>query len=239
MTHLVVKQRSVWHTRLGLVAIIATSFLLAWGIYEFGRYRAGFDTLEAAKAIEALHQQIATLEQQQTALREQNAVLVRSGQIERQAYKQLEGAVTGLQDEILELKEELAFYRGIISPTDATKGLKIQDFVISVGIQARQYHFKLVLTQVLNNGNLARGNMLFEVAGLYKGEQKIYTLQQLSDSGGNKGPEYRFKYFQILEGDFMLPEEFEPIKVNITVKPRTSAHKKLTQTFDWVVGENN
>ncbi len=239
MSRLVVKQRSFWHTPMGIAVMVLLSLLLAWGIFEFGRYRAGYNALEAANANSALQEQILALEQLQGQLREQNAVLERSAQIERQAYKQLEGAVAGLQDEILELKEELAFYRGIISPKDASKGLRMQDFEISAGLQERQYHFKVVLTQVLNNGRQARGNLSFEVTGLYKGEAKTFDLKQMSEDQGKKGTTFNFKYFQILEGDFMLPEEFEPIKVNLTVKPKTSAHKKLTQAFDWVVRETS
>ncbi len=239
MSHLVVKRRSVWHSRASIAGIALLGLLLAWGIYEFGRYRAGFDTVATSQTINMLQGQISKLRQQQSGLREQNAVLERSSQIERQAYKQLEGTVTGLQDEILELKEELAFYRGIISPKDATKGLKLQDFVLSGGDGERQYRFKVVLTQVLNNGTLARGNLQFEVEGLHKGETKRYTLSQMSDTKDKDGPAFRFKYFQILEGEFMLPEEFEPIKVNLTVKPKSRAHKKLTQAFDWVVVEKS
>lgn len=239
MSHLVVKQRSFWHTPQGIATVVLLGLLLAWGIFEFGRYRAGYNALEAANATTALQEQILGLEKLQNGLREQNAVLERSAQIERQAYKQLEGAVTGLQDEILELKEELAFYRGIISPKDASKGLRMQDFEISPGLQARQYHFKVVLTQVLNNGRLARGTLGFEVTGLLGGEAKTFTLEQMSEGTSTKGPSFSFKYFQILEGDFMLPEGFEPIKVDLTVTPRTSAHKKQTQVFDWAVKERS
>jgi hypothetical protein len=239
MSRLVVKQRSVWNSGLGMMVIALLSLLLAWGVFEFGRYRAGYDLMAAGDELSAVQGQIAELEQQHSALREQSAVLERSGQIERQAYKQLEGAVTGLQDEILELKGELAFYRGIVSPDDASKGLNLQNFELSSGPLSRQYHYKVVLTQVLNNGNVVRGNMRFEVAGLEQGEQKSYSLEQLSDSKDKDGLEFKFKYFQIIEGDLMLPEGFEPIKVNLMVTPKSSTHKKLTQAFDWVVGEKS
>lgn len=239
MSHLVVKHRSFWHSKSGIATVLAATLLLAWAVFEFGRYRAGFNTLEADAHSESLQLQILELEQQKQTLRDKNAILQRSSQIESQAYKQLEGAVTGLQDEILELKEELAFYRGIVSPSDATKGLKVQDFELTPGAEPRRYSFKVVLTQVLNNGTVARGNMVLEVAGLLKGEQKSYSLDQISDNQSKKGAAFRFKYFQIIEGNFLLPEEFEPTKVNLTVKPKSKAHKKLTQAFDWVVGEKS
>lgn len=237
MSHLVVKQRSFWHSRPGVALLVALCILLLLAVFEFGRYRAGYSSIEVAGEIAELERQIAALQQQHIQLREQKAIMERSGQIERKAYTQMEGTVTELQDEILELKEELAFYRGIVSPKEARKGLKLQDFELSAGTQPRQYHFKVVLTQVLNNTTVARGKLNFEVAGLYQGKQQTYSLEQMSES--KSGPSFRFKYFQVLEGDFMLPEGFEPVKVNLTVKPKTKAHKKLTQAFDWVVGENS
>lgn len=239
MNQLVVQKRSFWQTRLGVGVGIALLALFVWGGFELGRYRAGFDTIEATETHSMLEEQISLLEQQTSQLREKKAVLERSGQIERQAYKQLEGAVTGLQDEILELKEELAFYRGIVSPKDASKGLKVQKFEISPGNQARSYHYKVVLTQVLNNGTVARGNMRLELEGLLNGEEKRYALHQISGNAGKAGQAFRFKYFQILEGDMLLPEGFEAIKINLTVKPKSKAHKMLTQAFDWVVGEKS
>lgn len=237
MSNLIVKRSTFWHSRLGVAIMVAGALLLLAASFETGRFRAGYDTLAVADNLALLHGQIDGLEQRNSALREQKAILERSGQIERQAYKQLEGTVTGLQDEILELKEELAFYRGIVSPTDASKGLKLQNFELTKGTDPRQYHYKVVLTQVLNNGSVARGSLQFEVAGLSGGVQQSYTLEQISDSKGE--PAFKFKYFQILEGNFILPEGFEPIKVNLTVKAKSKAHNNLTQAFDWVVTENS
>jgi hypothetical protein len=235
MTHLVVRQRSVWSSRLGIAGVVLLSLLLVLAIFEFGRYRGGHDALAAAAELSAVQAQMVELERRHGTLREQSAVMERSGQIERQAYKQLEGAVTGLQDEIMELKAELAFYRGIVSPTDANKGLNLQGFELSAGAQPRQYHFKVVLTQVLNNGTVVRGNMRVAVEGLLEGEQKTYSLEQLSESQEKMSIPFRFKYFQIIDGDFLLPEGFEPIKVNLIVTPKSSTHKKMAQAFDWVV----
>ncbi len=238
MNRLVVKQNTFWHSRHGMALGALLVLLLVWGIYEFGRYRGGHDAIAAAEEVERLEQKIAEQQQQQTQMREQYTILERSGQIEKQAYKQLEGAVAGLQDELQELKGELAFYRGIVSPKDAAKGLRIQSFELSAGEQPRHYRYKIVLTQVLNNGTVARGDVQFELEGVHQGERKSYTLDQLSDSSA-KGPAFKFKYFQILEGDLTVPEEFEPMKVSLTVRPKGKKLKKLTQAFDWVVEEKS
>lgn len=234
MTHLVVKARPTKHTRFIMAGVAVLMLLIAWGLYEMGRYRAGFDLLSVQQERGEYEDQLEMLAADIGQLREQKAILERSTQIEQEAYKQLETTVTGLQDEILELKGELAFYRGIISPSDAaSKGLNVQSFELRSRGSAHSYQYKLVLTQVLNNDTLASGTVAVAVEGQEKGEVQEYPLQQLSKLDGEL--RFRFKYFQILEGELDLPEGFTPSKVSITVKPRTKSHKQLSQSYDWVV----
>jgi hypothetical protein len=236
MSHHVVRARPIWHSRLLSALLLLAAVLSAWGLYEFGRYRGGYDLLETQAQQDDYEAQLAALGREATQMREQKAIIERSQQIEREAYKQLEGTVTGLQDEILELKEELAFYRGIVSPTDASQGLGIQSFELSRRGTGTAIHYKLVLTQVLNNNTVASGNVAVSIEGEQGGKIQQYELSQLSEEDGEL--RFRFKYFQILEGDLHLPDGFTPSKVNITVKPRTRSHKRLSQSFDWTVQES-
>jgi hypothetical protein len=93
-----------------------------------------------------------------------------------------------------------------------------------------------VLTQVLSNNNVASGSVAVSIGGELEGKAQQYELSQLSEEDGELS--FRFKYFQILEGEFLLPEGFTPSKVNITVKPRSKSQKKLSQSYDWAVQES-
>jgi len=236
MSHRVVRARPIWHSRLIAASLLLLAILSAWGAYEYGRYRGGYDLLEAQSQEESFQEQLAAQQREAEKVREQKAILERSSQSEREAYEQLEGTVSGLQDAILELKEELAFYRGIISPNDASEGLGIQSFELSRRSAATPIHYKLVLTQVLNNNTIASGQVAITVEGELKGKIQQYQLSQLSKEDGDL--RFRFKYFQILEGDLSLPDGFTPSKVSVTVKPRTNSHKRLSKTFDWAVQES-
>lgn len=235
MSHHVVRARPVWHSRLIVAAMIIGALLSAWGLYEFGRYRAGYDILNVQAQQQEYESKLAELGRHATQLREQKAIIERGQQIEREAYKQLEGSVSGLQDEILELKQELAFYRGIISPSDAHAGLGIQSFELSRGT-GKSIHYKLVLTQVLSNNIVASGNVAVVIGGEKGGKALQYELSQLSKAKGEL--RFRFKYFQVLEGDLHLPDGFTPSKVDITVKPRSRSHKQLSRSYDWSVKES-
>ncbi len=237
MTHRVVRARPRWQLLSIQIGSVAVALLTAWGMYEYGRSDGGYDVVAAFDQRQQLQQELDSSYQTNTQLREQMAVLERSSQIEQEAYKQLEGTVNGLQDEILELKEELAFYRGIVSPGDDQKaGLNLQTFELNPTLIERKFHYKLVLTQVLSNGVVAYGNISFSVEGSEEGQPKEYTLAQLSDN--TRELSFRFKYFQSFEGDLSLPEGFIPSKVNLVVKPKSRKHTQLTESINWLIQEN-
>lgn len=235
MSHLVVRARPLWQQlaiRSGMVLILV---LLVWGVYELGRYQGGFRMLESREAIQQLELTVSELEAGSVQLREQNAILTRSAKIDREAYKQLEGTVNGLQDELMELKRELDFYRGIVSPSDASRGLEIQRFEL-LSTDNGSFQYTLMLTQVLDNSNLVQGSVDVRIEGSENGENKEYPLAQLSDLEGELA--FRYRYFQSFEGELRLPEGFVPRKVNLNVKPRGRTYKPFSQSFDWVVREN-
>ena len=135
--------------------------------------------------------------------------------------------------EILELKEELAFYRGIVSPKDAASGLHLQSFKIESSGRAQGYRYKVILTQVLQNDRLARGIVKIKVDGLQGQTPKTLNLSDIT-ANSVKDLEYRFKYFQNLEGDLLLPKGFSPLRVTISVLPNgRDGEETIEKTYDW------
>ncbi len=236
MTRLVVRPHNPWRVRLFTALTIAGILLSGWGLFEYGRYRGGFDAGAAAAERREFRATSATQSAENQQLREQLAVLKRTRDIEKEAYRELEGAVAALQDEILELKEELAFYRGIVSPRDGHEGLKLQNFELAHGASAKRWHFKLVLTQVLKNDNVASGAVRMEFEGAIDGKPAKLELPDV-DSEGRKALAFRFKYFQDFEGDLELPDGFEPLRVVVVIDPRGKGNKRFEQTFDWPAEE--
>lgn len=231
---LVVKAHNPWKTRI-LLALLAIALLMAgWAMFEYGRFSAGYDSIEAGEEHRVLLAHVDELEGNIEQLREEKAVLERAAQIERKAYDELDTTLKVLQAEILELKEELAFYRGIVSPRDATSGLQLQRFRIEPNGKPRGYRYKVILTQVLQNDVTARGVVHIHVEGLQGNETRVLTLNEITEKS-IKELEYSFRYFQSMEGDIQLPSGFKPQRVTIKVIPRKtrSSEELIEKTFDW------
>jgi hypothetical protein len=230
---LVVKAYHPWRTRLVVVLLLVVVMLIAWSLFEYGRFSAGFDSFKAREEHSIIQRHAEQLENQISTLREEKAVLERDAQIKHKAYDDLDTTLKVLQGEILELKEELAFYRGIVSPRDAAQGLHLQRFKVEPNGKPRGFRYKVILTQVLKEDRTARGSLLLNIEGLQNTEAKVLGLQDVSEKR-IKELEFNFRYFQNLEGDIQLPQGFKPQRVTIKLIPRNrSSQDPFEKTFDW------
>ncbi len=226
----------VWRRRVVAVLALVVALVSAWSIFEYGRYRAGYDGDAMREMRHRLEQANADLEQELKRLREENASLEHSSRIESQAYAQVRSDLRELQDEILELKQELAFYRGIVSPDEERRGLQIQRFVLAPVGGERRWHYNLVLTRVFNSGAAARGAVELLVEGVESGIRKQLSLSTVSVPRIHQ-LEYNFKYFQKIEGELEIPEGFVPARVVLVLKPGGKGNKtRIRKIFDWPEG---
>jgi len=233
---LVVKPHHPWKTR--ALWLLAALLMLAGGytLFDYGRYLAGYDSDEASRVKQELLQVKKRLEGEIDVLRQEKALLQRARQIERQAYDDLDGTIKNLQSEILELKEELAFYRGIVSPREASTGLQLQKFSFEPHGPDGRFRYRVVLTQVLGNDRLASGRVQLQLEGIQEGESKSLTLKDVTENSVNE-LRYRFKYFQKLEGDIRLPENFNLLRATLRILPRGSERNSIEKTIDWSIEE--
>ncbi|HEY0635114.1 MAG TPA: DUF6776 family protein [Gammaproteobacteria bacterium] len=230
MTRLVIKKHPGRHLRLIQAAVALALLLVGWGLFEYGRYRAGYDTL--AMTTERIEHagRVAELERAVAELREQKAILEQASQIDRQAYGQLEGELGGLREEIIELNREVTFYRGIVTPQGGSGVLRLQRFEVTPSGIERGFRYQLVLTQAFTNSAVTSGVVTLNVEGVAGQVTKTFTLAELTD---NKVKElsFRFKYFQEIAGELVLPAGFIPRRAVVTIEPRGG--EKLQKSYDW------
>ena len=216
-----------------IISLVVIFGATSYGAYYYGHSSAGYDHQVLKVAHDKMQQQLFEIDQENTALREENAVLKQASVIDKKAYNDVNGSIKRLQDEILELKEQVAFYRGIVSPTQTQAGLNITSFKLNKLGDNTGYHFKLVLTQVKQNNRLIRGRANILIDGLQNGEPKQLNVAKLM---GNNNPDLRlqFKYFQTIEGDLVLPDGFTPSSILVDLRPSGRGQNDIKRTFNWV-----
>ena len=234
--NLVVKAHRPWKSKFIWGTTVLVLLIGGWTLFDYGRYLAGYDSQGTENEIKGLLDTQAHLEKRIEGLREDKAVLQRAAQIERKAYNELDTTLKILQAEILEHKEELAFYRGIVSPKDSSSGLYLQNFLLTQNGETRSYRYKVVLTQVLKNSRLINGKVKLQFDGLLEGESKILKLKEVT-AKKSKDLNYRFKYFQNVEGVVEFPEGFSLLRVKVQILPRGRQRDMIEKTIEWSIEE--
>ena len=226
---LVIKQRYSPRVKMLLAVIAAVVLLVASGlIYNYGLDRAGFERQSAQETQQTLQDEMRKLGDENRELRESLARSQRTIQMDQAAYQDLDKSLKASAQEIVKLREELNFYRNIISPADKKSGLRIQTLFIEPAGGTNQYRYKLVLIQALKHESTVQGRASFEISGLQVGEDAVVKVPV-----ANERPILvNFKYFQDIEGKLELPRNFQPkrVKVTITTPGGTSMAEA---TYNW------
>ena len=216
-----------------LLLVIGLAGYAGWWLYDLGKVH-GVDEL---KTLRTTHRTLETLHgkavSERNALRDRVAILERSSQVDRQAAQAVRDEMGALQEELQAAREEIKFYRGIVSPGEGNQGLRIHNFTLTRGLQAGEYQYDLVLTQLQRNDRYVSGKVLWNITGKQDDEVSELGLAAVTESG-TKSLEFRFRYFQHLTGVITLPEGFIAHKVELTVRATgKKAPEPVAEVFDW------
>ena len=175
---------------------------------------------------------VEALREGNAALRERVAILARAQQVEGKAYEDVDTYLGSLQDEVLALKEEVAFYRGIVS-AGKEKGLNIQTFVVDKETTPGAYRFQLVLTQHLKRVKIIAGTVKLHVTDEQNSRPTSLLLSDMSGKQANS-LDFEFKFFQRIEGRFTLPDGFNPDRLQIQVVSKGKKPASVEKSFEWL-----
>lgn len=227
--------------QLGMRALLLRALLAALVLgLIVGAYRVGFHqgVGEAGTALaerDRLRDASEQWESRLEALRSESARLQSAQRIDREAYDEVRANLNRLQQNNLQLREELQFYRGIVAPSQRQQGVQVQHFSIEATNNKRQFRYKLTLINlqgIKGRTELARGGVQLYVAGKQKGQVRRLSLKDLG-AGADDSLEYSIKYFKHFEGEIRLPEGFVAESAVVEVEPRDDDEGALQKQVAW------
>ena len=219
---------------LGLLTLLA--LVVGWQSFDLGRGHAGDELRQLRVETADQQQRITELEQLRAALQEQLAGLERANQVDREAMRQVREQLAGYQQERVKMEEELTFLRSMVSSKGERGALRIQRFQLQPAGEKGSYRFSFTVTQTLANETAAVGSIFFAVDGTQNGKPLWLPLREITEEKSEK-LKMRFNNFQDVEGLIRLPEDFEPRRVIVEIKPNNKKLPEVKEHFDWVLAE--
>ncbi len=217
-----------------IVGLVVVSGYL---VFEFGRIKAGYDVVDSAIVRQAYEDHITTLDDRITELKQEVVLLKTHREIDREAYKEVETGLTALQAKIQEQRDAIAFYRGIVSPTDGNSGLRVQDLKLTRGKAEREFNVRLVLVQAMKHDRKVSGNVHLTVQGMENGVDTTYAYTQLRPAQAEKVWAFSFRYFQDFDRQLVLPDGFIPESIRVEVRSRTRSIASIQENFAWATSQ--
>ncbi|MGQ0659043.1 MAG: DUF6776 family protein [Chromatiales bacterium] len=219
-----------------LVAGVIFLGLGGWVTFEYGQWQqlyARMTALASSSRPDMEAESVEQLKADNERLRQRVAILERAAQIDHEASVRLQGHVRALQDDTFELREEVEFYRAVVSAAKKATGLRIQGLRVSPLGESGHYHYKLVLTNLNKDDKVSKGDVLIEILGRDNAAVRKLNLAALADNPDGGTLPFSFMHFHRLEGDFALPEGYFPESVRVVVREGAAKEPREEKTYDW------
>ncbi len=238
---IVIAQHRPWRRWFLIGGVSAAVLLGGWGVYSYTRAHTVSDFERAQLERDRLHSDNRDLSQKLRAalsenqqLKDQAAYLSRSQQIDDSACTTVKQSLASMQAESADLREQLSFYRGIVSPAESQAGVRVFEFKVygSAGKDAAPgvYKYDLVLIQSVRHDKRVDGDLSVSLVGVRGGAKQTLKLADLS-TDNNKNLVFSFKYFEEFSGSFRLPEGFKPLRATVTLEG--DGTPRIDDDYDW------
>jgi hypothetical protein len=224
--------------RLLLASVWLFSLVLTWAVV---RYLVVPEVGPLERSLASARKNESAL---QTALDEAEDALAREArarEIVERALEDLQQALGQRQDEVAALRADVSFYQRLIEGGAQQPGLWIHELKLqrdgNGSGTAGMYRYRLTLAQNLKRGKSAEGEVELSITGSRGGQLERLGIDQLTGDTASPDMQYAFKYFQQLEGTILLPVDFEPSAVHISMKPRAGG-SAVRREFSWADANN-
>jgi len=203
---------------------------VAWLTYDLGRQYAGFDNSEAQREKSQLEALNGKLQDENAALRREIAAAERQLQIEQATHGNLSGQIQNLADENALLKEDLAFFQTLMASGGEAGGISVNRFRVQPDALPGEYRYRLLIAQSKQRVKDFRGKLQFIVDFEQAGKPEVISLP--SDDHASQAYNLAFKFYQRVEGTFMVPPDAVIKKVQVRVLENGNPTPVSTQTVN-------
>jgi hypothetical protein len=187
-----------------------------------------------------LQEQVLLLEKQLAAVQQLHTNAETRVEVDAAALELVRKELAQQQQAVAELEQGIRFYRSLMAPEELQGGLGIRGIDLSVGLLPGHYQFRLLVQQQARKHELISGTVRVRILGELDGGQREFELSELSEQVPRPDIKFKFKYFQAIDGELVLPDGFQPGRIVVDAHADRPRVMDASQEFSWPPrGSNN
>lgn len=225
---IVVARLGAFRSAILLLAIIIISLFCG---YRIGNFYHGYQvqTLAQQKArLDGLYEKLVEKSQRVNTLEVEL-------EVERMANQRSQSMLKSIEQEHVQVKKELAFYEKVMAPEKQANGLVIDGISLTKSESPNHYRFQVALVQQLLRKRYAKGFVEISLTGSLNDKPTTIKLTELTKIT-KKELSFSFQYFQMISGDFTLPENFIAESINVSAilsKSKWQSYNRIDESYSW------
>jgi len=227
----------VAHRPLRNAVLVAIAVIVVAGVgfagYLIGRGQLG----SVAAAIGTTSAADALAEQRVVELERKLADIQLSQVVDVDASESLRQTIKSLRDELSASQDEVLFYRQLMAPSEAQKGLRVEKLELSSGPSPTEVKYRLLLTQVSDKNVWASGTVTVDIVGTSANEQVVLPLTEMTQVE-TYPLAFKFRYFQDFTGTLAIPDGLKPEQIVVAAATSGKDGKRVQKTFSWTLEED-
>ncbi|MBL4583166.1 MAG: hypothetical protein JKX83_00985 [Pseudomonadales bacterium] len=151
-----------------------------------------------------------------------------------QSEKLVRTEMIQLTHRLVQLQKENSIFRKVMDPESFEKGLSIRSWDVKPSALLHHFKFELVIQQLASRHPLVNGSVIVEISGVEDGEQRTIGLSRISEQFSKRKIKLRFRYFQEIRGEMVLPPRFIPETVHVIARSRGKRPQTREKSFEWM-----
>jgi len=231
---MVVPHRPWRNLLLTLAGLIVAVILTGAGVY-YGYSRGTNENIDVRIERDQLSASVNSLETELETLQQDFVNLQQASLVDRQAVIEVQDMLVGLREINAQLEEDVLFYRQIMSPENDESGLAIGQLDLSATEEENRIRYHIELKQLANNENVISGYANVNILGMQEGSEVSFPLRSIAVDENQLDIRLQFRYFQNIEGELIIPENFVPETVQILAVAQGENAKTVQKNFVWLV----
>lgn len=197
--------------------------------------RAAPELVETRAELSRAERRIDEMEQSLNEARQQSANLGRAEEITRVANIALQQDLAAAEEEMAQLRADVSFYERLVGVSGQRRGLSAHSIGFAPGANG-SWSYRVTLVQNLDRGKVSRGELKLQLDGVQNGRLTSLDWDTLRQHEDAESQAFEFRYFQQIDGNVMLPKDFQPHRVRVVLRAEGRSQE---QTFPWDQALNN
>jgi hypothetical protein len=220
-----------WVTIILLLLVVGGA---VYGMFEFGRWRGGFDAPAAWKERRELEAQIESRDATILELRAKIAQLESSTVGQTREREEVQRTIGDLQAQVARANQELAFFRGIVTQNANSAEVKIQQARMVATATANKFRIRVTLVQPMKPDTVVSGVVVLSVDGEVDGKPGRADFATLSGGKRREIP-FTFRYLENIEEEVTMPPGMKPEQLLVEVRSSRRGSAPVQQSYVWSV----